>query len=144
VRCSEARETITAFLDGALTAGEQSELRDHLAGCPQCSRVLEEIRETIGMLGAWAPESAPENGTDSEIARRLLASPAVARPFQFQARWWVAAGFAAALLGFAMGLLLEQRSAPSLPERTGTVPSLADEFHPLPFDPAFLTSPEQR
>jgi len=146
VDCSRVRNLTTAFLDGALAEGQRAEIRDHLDGCPECSRELGELRETIGMLGAWAPESAPGNGTDTEVARRLLAAPAVARPFGFPARWWAAAGFAAALLGFTAGLLLELelRSAPSFPEKVRGTPSLAADLHPLPFDPALADSLEQR
>lgn len=43
MRCEEALELISAALDGELTAQERRELDDHLAGCPDCAALFDEL-----------------------------------------------------------------------------------------------------
>lgn len=43
MRCEEALELISAALDGELTARERGELDDHLASCPDCATLFDEL-----------------------------------------------------------------------------------------------------
>ena len=41
--CMDYIELISARLDGGLTAGQEAELNEHLAACPVCRALAEEL-----------------------------------------------------------------------------------------------------
>ena len=49
--CRELVELVTAWLDDALPAPERARFEAHLADCPYCRTYLEQIRQTIQLLG---------------------------------------------------------------------------------------------
>jgi predicted anti-sigma-YlaC factor YlaD len=57
--CVEFVELVTAYLDGVLDAEAEQRVVDHLALCDGCTRYLEQIRETVRMLGELPPEELP-------------------------------------------------------------------------------------
>jgi predicted anti-sigma-YlaC factor YlaD len=59
--CVEFVELVTAHLDGVLDAETEQRVVDHLALCDGCTRYLEQIRETIRMLGELPPEEMPSD-----------------------------------------------------------------------------------
>ena len=59
--CQELVELVTDYLEGALPATERARFEEHLADCPYCRTYLEQMRQTIRLLGALPAETiAPE------------------------------------------------------------------------------------
>lgn len=62
VTCREVVELVTDLMEDALDPVTQAEVVAHLAECPDCLRYLEQMRETVRLLGdlpRWAQESFP-------------------------------------------------------------------------------------
>jgi anti-sigma factor RsiW len=52
---------MTEYLEGALSPRDRTRLEAHLAGCPNCSEYLAQIRATISAAGRVEPDDlAPE------------------------------------------------------------------------------------
>ena len=64
--CEERVELVTAYLDGVLPAAERARFDAHLADCPYCRIYLEQMQQTLRILG-----SLPEQ-TLSPAARDAL------------------------------------------------------------------------
>jgi anti-sigma factor RsiW len=47
---------VTAYLEGALTKGQRRRFEAHLAGCPDCSEYLAQMRAVIALAGAITPD----------------------------------------------------------------------------------------
>ena len=58
--CAELVERITDYLEGAMTPGEVSRVREHLAGCDGCTAHLEQMRTALRLLRAQPPERASD------------------------------------------------------------------------------------
>jgi anti-sigma factor RsiW len=54
--CSAFVELVTEYLDGALTRDETARLEAHLAVCPGCLSVLEQLRAVIALTGRLRDE----------------------------------------------------------------------------------------
>ena len=54
--CQELVELVTSYLEGALSRWQRRRFEEHLAGCPDCTEYLAQIRETIRLAGRLAPE----------------------------------------------------------------------------------------
>jgi len=78
MRCEEARNELSAYLDGELGPQEADAVREHVASCAACREVLEELRATIDLVGALPPCEAPQGlaaDVQREIERRLILAP---------------------------------------------------------------------
>ena len=116
--CERNIERIQELVDGTLGAIRQAELEQHLAQCPAC-RGLKEDLEKIRDAAAALPVLAPPDGAWLQIAGRLrqegrlqqTAPVAAARPRPYT---WLAI---AATLVLALGLpaVVLYRSTPSSP-----------------------------
>jgi anti-sigma factor RsiW len=49
--CQELVELVTAYIEGALPLNERARFEAHLAVCRGCRIYLEQIRQTISLLG---------------------------------------------------------------------------------------------
>ena len=49
--CQELVELVTDYLEGALDEPTRRRFDEHLAGCDGCSAYLDQMRETIRMVG---------------------------------------------------------------------------------------------
>jgi anti-sigma factor RsiW len=59
--CQELVELVTDYLEGALSEEERLRFEDHIGRCGACTIYLEQMRQTITLLGHLAPESlAPD------------------------------------------------------------------------------------
>ncbi|HEV3478306.1 MAG TPA: zf-HC2 domain-containing protein [Gaiellaceae bacterium] len=67
--CQELVELVTAYLEGALSPEEQARFEAHLAECGTCRVYLEQMRETIRLLGRVTPDDLTP-----EAERDLLAA----------------------------------------------------------------------
>jgi anti-sigma factor RsiW len=61
LRCRQAIELLTDYLEGALPARQRARLEAHLQTCDGCRAYLEQIRATISALGqTWPAPPEPE------------------------------------------------------------------------------------
>ena len=66
--CQELVELVTDYLEDALAPAERARFEAHLAGCPGCTRYVEQIRATIAVAGR-----TPELEDRPEMAQLLAA-----------------------------------------------------------------------
>jgi anti-sigma factor RsiW len=69
VPCPEIEEQLSAYLDGELRDEERETVDAHLAGCPECTSILEGLRETIRSVGSLPRLEAPEGFSDRMMGR---------------------------------------------------------------------------
>jgi predicted anti-sigma-YlaC factor YlaD len=58
-RCREVRAQMSDYLDHALDAGTANGVERHLRWCPNCRRMLENLRRTISGLRALGEQATP-------------------------------------------------------------------------------------
>ena len=59
--CQEIVELVTDYLEGAMDAPLRASFDAHLAGCPHCTRYLEQMAATIRVAGSISAEDlSPE------------------------------------------------------------------------------------
>ena len=59
ITCREIVELVTDYLEGALPPGEVEAFEMHLAYCDGCVNYLDQMRETIRLMGELTEESLP-------------------------------------------------------------------------------------
>lgn len=90
-------DTLSAFIDGELTDGEQRAIELHLAGCPPCAlRVLSATQLKVATARAGRRFAPPPEALARLTAQLHQQSPATARVHSIRRMTWV--GLAAALL----------------------------------------------
>jgi anti-sigma factor (TIGR02949 family) len=62
--CDDVMQRVTEYLDEALPPGAQGAFEQHLAECVNCTRYLQEIRQTVHRLGALPREPMPASMKD--------------------------------------------------------------------------------
>jgi len=82
MNCERVKNELAPFLYGDLEPGTRTAIERHLAGCEDCSRELDELREVVHCL-EQRPNLAPELRLDSDLTdlrprRRRWAGIAVA------------------------------------------------------------------
>jgi len=70
--CQQAIELLTDYLEGTLSHRQRLRLERHLRACPNCSNYLEQIRLTVRLTGAIAPEELTADAVDdlTQLYRR--------------------------------------------------------------------------
>jgi anti-sigma factor RsiW len=70
--CQQVVELVTDYLEGALSAIDRQRFDKHLAGCPNCTEYLAQMRETIRLAGRLTPEDlTPDMRSDlTDLYRR--------------------------------------------------------------------------
>jgi anti-sigma factor RsiW len=58
--CRELVEVITDYLEGTLPELDRLRFEAHLSDCPGCRTYLEQMRQTVAVLGALPPEPIAE------------------------------------------------------------------------------------
>jgi anti-sigma factor RsiW len=58
--CQQAVELVTDYLEGALSRRDRRRFEVHLKACPNCAAYLEQIKTTIRLTGAIAPDDLTE------------------------------------------------------------------------------------
>ena len=66
--CKEFVELVTSFLDDALEPESRRRVADHLAECDGCGRYLDQVRQTIRVLGDLPAERLPPEARDALLA----------------------------------------------------------------------------
>ncbi|HYY10312.1 MAG TPA: zf-HC2 domain-containing protein [Kineosporiaceae bacterium] len=63
--CERLVELLGDYLEGTLPPGAAADLEEHLRTCRGCSAVLDQLRDTVGLLGAHGvPDAADELPAD--------------------------------------------------------------------------------
>jgi anti-sigma factor RsiW len=105
MKCTDVRTNLPLLIYGDLPLEEEAELRNHLAGCPDCRREHEAIQGVRRLLDA-----APVPAVEVDVPR--LFQSAAARQMRRLRRWRriaLAAGALAAALLLVVGLRLQIR-----------------------------------
>ncbi len=55
--CRELVELVTEYLEGTLAPMDRARFEEHLEGCPGCRIYVEQMRQTISLVGMLAEES---------------------------------------------------------------------------------------
>lgn len=55
--CQELVELVTDYCEGKLSSEECRRFEEHLAQCPGCQTYLEQMRQTLRLLGGLGEES---------------------------------------------------------------------------------------
>ena len=66
--CQEVVELVTDYLEGTLSRRDRARFDAHIAGCTNCTRYLEQFRETIRLTGTLL-----ESDVSPEAEATLLA-----------------------------------------------------------------------
>jgi len=70
--CQELVELVTDYLEGQLSASDSGRFEQHIATCPNCRTYLDQLRQTIGLLGRLSEESI-EPRTRDELLKHFRA-----------------------------------------------------------------------
>lgn len=65
--CSELVELVTDYLEGVVADEELARLHRHLHGCPGCRAYVEQVRETIRLLGSLASRRLPRRAAKKVV-----------------------------------------------------------------------------
>ena len=66
--CQEFVELVTGYLEGTLPPAERVRFEQHLTVCDGCTTFLEQVRQTIRLLGRLTEESIPVEGKEKLLA----------------------------------------------------------------------------
>ncbi len=81
MKCQITTKELSRYLDGELGRGDRSQIERHLASCPECGRILAELKRAWDLL-ELLPRAAPA----PYLATRVLAK--AAKPAGFLADGW--------------------------------------------------------
>jgi hypothetical protein len=74
-RCDELRELAPELALGIVEGEERGRALEHLAGCPECRRRVDELAEVADELLLLAPHKEVPVGFESRVLGRVLPSP---------------------------------------------------------------------
>lgn len=60
IDCQDLVELVTDYLDGVLSEVERIQVSEHLKLCDGCAAYVEQLRETVGLVGRLSDDVAPE------------------------------------------------------------------------------------
>jgi anti-sigma factor RsiW len=67
IACREMVELITDYLEGALPRAERRRFRRHLDACDGCATYVEQMRQTIAMVGRIEPAEMTPAARDAML-----------------------------------------------------------------------------
>lgn len=98
--CDQALEHISAALDGELTGSALAGLKAHLASCPDCRALYEELREI--QAGLLASTEDPPEGFHDRLMAAVAAEPMPVVKQNSRRRAWTAVAAAAAVAALVL------------------------------------------
>jgi len=129
-RCEEIRGRV-ADLAGLQAEGLPPAVRQHLAGCPACARVLAAARVARGLLAAAAAAPEPPAGFAARVLGALPAAPAPrgAEEELWRPAWGLLPAFAAAAaaLLFVFQMQVADFAGPAWPDADVMLASVMEE-----------------
>jgi anti-sigma factor RsiW len=54
--CAQLVELVTEYLEGALSDEDRGRFEEHVSGCDGCAMYVEQLRQTLDMLGRITPD----------------------------------------------------------------------------------------
>jgi anti-sigma factor RsiW len=63
--CKEMVELVTNYLEGGLSTRHRRRFERHIAGCDGCSTYLDQMRQTIQLLGGLTEDSISPEAKDA-------------------------------------------------------------------------------
>jgi len=127
--CRDIRESISAFVDGEASPGEEAAVRDHLASCERC-RALERQMRAVGAGVRHVRGSVPDRFREGVFARLESEGVLPKRKKPFPAAWrWAAVPLAAAAAALGLFLLTSREAVrgPVPPSPQGNAAALSTE-----------------
>lgn len=135
--CDDARELLSAALDGELDAAEEAALEAHLAGCADCAAHRERLAGVRDVFRSLTP-AAPPRDLASAVMERIRAgeageppaepgavAPSIL-PVRSRGRRWAARVAAALLLvGAGAGVLWHSRASDAVGPAAADAPRMA-------------------
>jgi anti-sigma factor (TIGR02949 family) len=67
ISCQEIVELVTDYLEDALPRDERKAFEAHLAGCPNCTNYLDQLRQAIRLSGRLTEEAL-----EPELREKIL------------------------------------------------------------------------
>jgi anti-sigma factor RsiW len=77
LQCRELVDSITEYLDGAVSEGQRTDIERHLEECHGCRVALDQFRTVISVAGRLTPADVAR--VDEMVRDRLLATLRVMR-----------------------------------------------------------------
>jgi anti-sigma factor RsiW len=68
LNCRQLVELVTEYFEGALSSAERSRFEEHVMSCPPCRAYLEQMRQTIRLLGRIPEETVPPDAEAALVA----------------------------------------------------------------------------
>jgi anti-sigma factor RsiW len=62
--CKELVEIVTDYLEDRLSPADRQRFEQHLLGCEGCSNYLDQMRETIRLVGRLSQDSIPASARE--------------------------------------------------------------------------------
>ncbi len=62
--CKELVELVTDYLENALSEAERARFEAHLAMCDGCDTYIQQMRETIALVGALREDTVPPDAQE--------------------------------------------------------------------------------
>jgi anti-sigma factor RsiW len=66
--CNELVELVTDYLEGKLPPSDVERFEAHLEECEACATYLEQIRQSLAVVGALSEETLPQGAADALLA----------------------------------------------------------------------------
>jgi anti-sigma factor RsiW len=66
--CRELVELVTEFFEGTLPPRARERFEEHVVSCPPCRAHLEQMRQTLWLLGGIPEETVPPDVEDALVA----------------------------------------------------------------------------
>ena len=67
--CKDFVELVTSYLEHTLKAEDARRFEAHLADCPYCDDYLDQMRETVRLVGRLSEETLPDQVRTDMLAR---------------------------------------------------------------------------
>ena len=74
VRCQQLVELLGDYLEGTLAPGAEHQLEHHLRGCRGCGALLDQLGDTLGLLGSVPLAATPPDELPDEARAGLVAA----------------------------------------------------------------------
>lgn len=74
LRCERLVELLGDYLEGTLAPGDELRLEEHLRGCRGCGALLDQLGETVGLLGSVPLAATPPDELPDAVRASLLAA----------------------------------------------------------------------
>ena len=66
--CNELVELVTDYLEGKLPPADVERFEAHLQECEACATYIEQIRQSVSVVGTLSEETLPQGAADALLA----------------------------------------------------------------------------